>query len=500
MTLSAGLPATRFDYTAPLPAVADLGAIHLVGIGGAGMSGIARMLHDRGLHITGSDSRDSPGLRDLQAQGIGARVGHDAANLANVQTLVVSSAIREDNPELAGARGAGVRVLHRSQALAALAADSPCRIAIAGANGKTTTSSMLAVVTTLAGRDPSYAVGGDPVQLTANAHLGRGDEFVIEADESDGSFIGYHPHVALVTSVQPDHLDFYGTPAAVEAAYAAFVGTIAPGGLLVACVDDPGARRLAKSAASAGVRVVGYGTSIDAQIRLSKLRATGLGAGASVHVDGEQYSLRLAVPGEHNLLNAAGVLAIAVSSIGWTEDPASRRSPQRIQQWLDLLSRFRGVRRRFERIGDVDGVSIVDDYAHNPAKVRAAVATGRGAVPAAGRLVVVFQPHLYSRTRDFAVEFGEALAPADVVVVADVYAAREDPLPGITGGLVAEAVRAVRAGARVEFVPDVPSLVPKLVELVRSGDLVLTVGAGDITAIGPALLDALEARAAVGAP
>ena len=494
MTLSSGLPPTRFDYAAPVPPIAALGAVHLIGIGGAGMSAIARMLLARGLLVTGSDSRESASVDALTRDGIGIRIGQDAANVTGVQTVVVSSAIREDNPELAAARAAGLRVMHRSQALAALAAYSPVRIAIAGANGKTTTSSMLAVVLTLAGRDPSYAVGGDPVQLDANARAGTGEEFVIEADESDGSFVGYHPQVALVTSVQPDHLDFYGTAEAVEAGYRAFVDTLDPGGLLVACLDDPGARRLADLARSQGRRVVGYGFSADAQVRLSDARLGGLGAEATIEVDDAAYPMRLSVPGEHNLLNAAGVLAVALFAVVASEPHGAGRSPERVIGWLDLLSRFSGVRRRFERVGEAVGVVVVDDYAHNPAKVRAAVATGRGAVEAGGRLVVVFQPHLYSRTRDFAAEFGAALAPADVVVVTDVYAAREDPLPGVTGALVADAVRGVRAGVHVEFVPDLGDVVPALTGLVAPGDLVLTVGAGDITSIGPALLLALGAR------
>ena len=280
----------------------------------------------------------------------------------------------------------------------------------------------------------------------------------------------------------------------MEAGYRAFVDTLDPGGLLVACLDDPGARRLADLARGLGRRVVGYGFSADAQVRLSDARLGGLGAEATIEVDDAAYPMRLSVPGEHNLLNAAGVLAVALFAVVASEPHGAGRSPERVIGWLDLLSRFSGVRRRFERVGEAVGVVVVDDYAHNPAKVRAAVATGRGAVEAEGRLVVVFQPHLYSRTRDFAAEFGAALAAADVVVVTDVYAAREDPLPGVTGALVADAVRGVRAGVQVEFVPALGDVVPALTGLVAPGDLVLTVGAGDITSIGPALLLALGAR------
>lgn len=490
------LPRTRFDYTAAPRPVAELGAVHLVGIGGAGMSGIARMLHARGIPVTGSDGRDSATLAALRDEGIDVRVGHDAAAIAGVDTLVISSAIREDNPEVTAARAAGRPVLHRSQALAALAQGSARRIAVAGANGKTTTSSMLAVVLTLAGRDPSYAVGGDPVQLAANARLGCGQVFVIEADESDGSFVGYRPQVALLTSVQPDHLDFWGTEQGVAEGYRAFVDSITPGGVLVACFDDPGARELAGYAASRGVQVVGYGESADAEVRLADLRPAGLGARAGVFVDGAAYELELVVPGEHNLLNAAGVLAIALYGLSSAGASGADRTPEAVRTWLDLLSRFRGVRRRFERVGEVGGVTVVDDYAHNPAKVRAAVATGRAAVGPAGRLVVLFQPHLYSRTRDFAADFGAALASADVVLVADVYAAREDPLPGVTGALVADAVRATGSLAKVEFVAGADRVLPALRAAVRSGDVVLTVGAGDVTTVGPALLAALAADGA----
>ena len=485
-------PTPRFDYQAIVPPVDELGAVHLVGIGGAGMSGIARMLHARGVPVTGSDSRPGPAVAALAADAIPVRVGHDGAHVAAADTVVVSSAIREDNLELAEARARGLRVLHRSQALAALARDARCRIAVAGANGKTTTSPMLAVVATLAGADPSYAVGGDPVQLSANAHLGAGDAFVIEADESDGSFVVYHPHVAIVTSVQPDHLDYYGTVAAVEAGYRAFVDTIEPGGVLIACVDDPGARRLADYAATRGLTVLGYGTSSDAQVRLSDIMLTGLGARARVHCGDAAYPMALAVPGEHNLLNAAGVLAAAIHGLGRDDSLSGGARSADAPFWLDLLSRFRGVRRRFERVGEAAGITVVDDYAHNPAKVRAAVATGLAAVPGGGRLVVLFQPHLYSRTRDFATEFGAALAPADVVIVADVYAAREDPIPAVSGALVADATRAARAGAHVRFVAERGELVPTLMGLLRRGDLVLTIGAGDVTLLGPELIAALE--------
>ncbi len=448
------------------------------------------MLRARGCRVSGSDARDSSTVRGLVAEGFDIRLDHDARRVDGVDTLVVSSAIRDDNPELMAARAARLTVVHRSQALAAIAASASCRIAVAGANGKTTTASMLAVLASEAGWEPSYAVGGDPVQLPSNAALGTGEVFVIEADESDGSFVGYRPHVAVVTSVQPDHLDFYGSVEAVESGYRALVDTIEPGGVLVVCLDDPGARRLAEAAQAAGVSMRGYGTSADAHVRLTDLDASGLHTRATVHLGDTAYPLRLSVLGEHNLFNAVGALSAALAAAEATGigDPAA---PTTVATYLDLLSRFTGVRRRFERMGEARGVTVVDDYAHNPAKVRAAVETGRRAVLAPGRLLVAFQPHLYSRTKDFAVEFGQALAAADVVLVTDVYAAREDPLPGVTGALVAQAVRDCRAEPEVHYVPELTEVVPTLRRLARPGDLVLTVGAGDITTCGPALLDRL---------
>ncbi len=486
--LPVGLPDTRWDLGAPLPSLDELGRVHVLATGGAGMSGVALLLLQAGVRVSGCDGRDSEVLQALRHRGATISVGHDPRHLDDVDTVVVSSAIRETNAELAAARDRGRRVLHRSQALATVASPAGCRIAVAGANGKTTTAAMLAVAISFLGWDPSFALGGDPVQLRRNAGLGLGDEFVIEADESDGSFVCYRPRVAVVTSVQPDHLDFFGTPAAVEAAYRAFVLTIEPGGLLVACADDPGAAALADWAEGRGVSVRRYGTGARCDVRLVDLDVRGMEPSATALVGGAAYPLRLRVPGRHNLLNAAG--ALAALSFGTPWDDATE-SAERTQAWVQLLGRFEGVRRRFERIGTEREIRVVDDYAHNPAKVAAVVATGR-AVAGEGRLVVVFQPHLYSRTRDFAAEFGAALADADLIVLTDIYGAREDPLPGVTSELVVDAIRASRPTAEVLLVPALDDLPDLLAELAQPGDLVITVGAGDITTVGPQLVARLE--------
>ncbi|MFV0460259.1 MAG: UDP-N-acetylmuramate--L-alanine ligase [Actinomycetales bacterium] len=482
----------RFDLSALVPPASDLGPTHFLGIGGIGMSGIARIMVRRGLAVSGSDARDSPIMARLRELGADARPGFDVSRLDGVQTVVASSAIREGNPELAGARQRGLRVLHRSQALQALMADR-VGVCVAGTNGKTTTTSMLTVLAREAGLDPSFAIGGELVGAETNAEDGTGRVFIAEADESDASFLVYTPTVSVVTNVQPDHLDFYGTADRVVAAFEAFADRLVDDGregTLVACLDDPGSAALAQRCRDAGRRVIGYGTHPDAEVRVDDVE---LAAGVSFTLHdricvtqdrdatgGGSQRIRLAVPGRHNALNAAAAYA-AARALG--VEPAAATAG---------LEAFRGSRRRFEFRGEAGGVRVFDDYAHNPAKVAAAVATGRQAA-GQGRLIVAFQPHLYSRTRDFAVEFGIGLAGADEILVLDVYAAREDPLPGVSGALVAEAVPADRptgAGA-ARFVSERASVAAELVRLASPGDLVLTIGAGDVTTIAGDVLAGL---------
>jgi UDP-N-acetylmuramate--alanine ligase len=472
-------PSTRFDFSADVPEATTLGRVHFIAIGGAGMSGVARVMLARGIPVTGSDAKDSLVLRALAVEGADVHVGHDAALVDDVDTVVISSAIRESNVELAAARARGLRVLHRSQALASLMQDRR-RVAVAGANGKTTTTSMLTVALQACGADPSFAVGGELAKHGTNAHHGTGEVFVAEADESDGSFLVYRPEVAIVTNVQPDHLDFYGSFEAVQDAYVRFARTVAAGGLLVTCADDEGSRALAEVARAEGVRVLSYGFHADSDVRLAEPAGSGLTSSAELHQAGAPVRrLQIGIPGRHNLLNATAAFLAGTAGLG--HDPA---------QLLAGLAGFTGTRRRFEPKGEADGVRVVDDYAHNPGKVAAVVETGvEQASP--GRLVVVFQPHLYSRTRDFAGDLAAALSPADVVVVMDVYAAREDPVPGVSGALVAD-----RVGGRAEthYVPSWSQAAPTVAGLVRPGDLVLTVGAGDVTLVGPELLRLLAER------
>jgi len=480
----------RVDLGAPVPAWDELGAVHLIAVGGAGMSAVARLLLARGVPVSGSDSADSPVLARLRAAGARVHVGHHPDHLEGVDTIVVSSAVREDNVELAAARAAGLRVLHRSQALAALMRGRR-GVAVAGANGKTTTTSMLAVALVEAGADPSFAGGGEVPQLGSNAAIGSGEAFVVEADESDGTFLVYRPEVAVVTNVQPDHLDFYGTAEAVAAAYDEFAGTVTEGGLVVACWDDPGSRALADHVRARGRRVVTYGAAEGADLRVVSSEPEGLGTRSVLERDGRRHELVLAVPGEHNVANACAALLAATEGLGAEAEPVLRG-----------LAAFTGARRRFELRGEVGGVTVVDDYAHNPAKVAAVVRTAAGIVERAGegRVRVVFQPHLYSRTRDFAQDFAAALAPADHVVLLDVYGAREEPMEGVTSELVGAPLRDLPGERRVEVGLDRAAAVASLVAAAHPGDLLLTVGAGDVTALAPEVVAGLAARTGGGTP
>ncbi|MBD8079192.1 UDP-N-acetylmuramate--L-alanine ligase [Cellulosimicrobium arenosum] len=476
------------ERTGEVPGLAELGVVHLVGVGGAGMSVVARLLVAHGVVVQGSDATGSTTLDELAASGVRTWVGHDAAHVAGADTVVVSSAVRETNPELAAARSAGLRVLHRSQALAALMAAGRS-VAVAGAHGKTTTSAMVATVLRSAGVDPSFAIGGTVVTedgVVPGGHLGAGDVLVAEADESDGSFLAYAPDVAVVTNIEPDHLDHYGTRAAFEQAFVDFAERVVPGGALVACADDPGSRELAAARRAAGAHVVTYGTADDADLVLRDVDPAPVDALGGVRatlvgrVDGLDVGpleLRLRVPGHHNALNATAAVVTAVL-LGVAPERA-----------VAGAATFCGTGRRFEARGEAGGVRVIDDYAHHPTEIRALLAAARTVV-GAGRLVVLFQPHLYSRTRTFATEFADALGAAETVVVTGVYAAREDPEPGVGARTIVD-LMAPGAGIAVE---DRVQAAHRVADAARPGDVVLTVGAGDVTELGPLVLERLAAR------
>ncbi|MCM0617075.1 UDP-N-acetylmuramate--L-alanine ligase [Paenarthrobacter sp. TYUT067] len=454
--------------TTSIARLESLGRVHFIGIGGVGMSAVARIMVARGIPVSGSDVKDLPVMRDLAVAGARIAVGYDAGNLGDAQTVVAGSAIRDDNPELVAARQTGLPVLHRSEALAATMAGHRV-VTVAGTHGKSTTTSMVAVLLKEAGLDPSFAIGANVPALGVNAAHGESDIFVAEADESDGSFLNYRPLIAVVTNVEADHLDHYGTPEAVFASFDEFAALLPANGVLLACADDAGALALAERTASKGItRVLTYGTSSAADVRLHD----GGPGDVSVALGGAVHSLELKVPGRHNALNAAAAFAVAVE-LGVEPGAAAA-----------ALGLFTGASRRFEFKGQGRGVRVYDDYAHHPTEVRAALSAARS-VAAGKKVHVLFQPHLFSRTREFATEFAAALDMADTALILDIYPAREDPIPGVTSTLITDHLvngRLVSAGEAVDAVVDAAS----------DGDVVLTVGAGDVTAYGPAIVAALD--------
>jgi UDP-N-acetylmuramate--alanine ligase len=469
--------------------VPELGRVHFVGIGGAGMSGIARIMLARGVAVSGSDSAPSAQLDELATLGATVHVGHAAANLGDADTVVMSSAIRPDNPELAAARQRGLRVLHRAGALASVMLGRT-GVAVAGTHGKTTTTSMITTVLRRAGADPAYVIGGVLAQTGQGADDGTGKVFVAEADESDGSFLMLAPAAAVVTGIEADHLDNYASLAQIEAAFLSFARRITAGGLLVTCADDPGSSELARRLGQAGVgpRVITYGTAADADYRVTDIRPRGMSTsltvasmpGSRAHAAGP-VKLTIAVPGRHNALNAVAAFALT-AELGYP-----------VPDIAAGLAAYAGARRRLELKGEADGVRVVDSYAHHPTELAADLAAARD-IADGGRVIALFQPHLYSRTRIFAAEFGTALGQADEVVVLDIYAAREDPEPGVTGALVSGAV----PDGAAQFLPDRASAPAAVAGLAKPGDVVLTMGAGDVTALGPLILTALRERGAAG--
>nr|VTP00200.1 UDP-N-acetylmuramate--L-alanine ligase [Mycobacterium riyadhense] len=480
----------------------DLRRVHMVGIGGAGMSGIARILLDRGGLVSGSDAKESCGVHALRARGALIRIGHDASSLdllpGGVTSVITTrAAIPKTNPELVEARRRGIPVVLRPVVLAKLMAGRTT-LMVTGTHGKTTTTSMLIVALQHCGRDPSFAVGGELGEAGTNAHHGSGDCFVAEADESDGSLLEYTPNVAVVTNIESDHLDFYGSADAYIGVFDSFVERLAPGGALVVCTDDPGAAALARRTADLGIRVLRYGAAPSQggeplAATLVSWEQQGIEAVAQIELAGEPRPrvMRLSVPGRHMALNALGALLAAIE-IGAPADEV-----------LDGLAGFEGVRRRFELVGSAGSVRVFDDYAHHPTEISATLAAVRTVLEQSrttpsGRSLVVFQPHLYSRTKAFASEFGQALDAADQVFVLDVYGAREQPLAGVSGASVAEHV-----SVPVRYVADVSAVAEQVAAAAGPGDVIVTMGAGDVTLLGPEIVTALRVRAnrsALGRP
>lgn len=485
MNLSISLPD---PLTPPFPArenLASMGHVHFIGIGGAGMSAIARLMLQAGMTVSGSDRSESEAVDTLRELGATVHVPQAAENIKGANTIVVSTAIKADNPEYAAAVEAGLPIIHRSAALAATMRDSHA-IAVAGTHGKTTTSSMISVALDGLGLNPSFAVGSVIAGFDTNAHLGADGEnswFVAEADESDGSFVRYRPRVAVITNVEPDHIDFYETAERVYEAFNRFVASMEPDGVLVTCADDAGAADLAQRARAAGVAVVTYGESETADVRISGTTSEGIVCSSHLewNIDvpalksAGEAQLSLRVPGVHNQLNAAAAFISGLIAGG---EPTAT---------LEALSRFAGTDRRFTLRGEVEGIKVFDDYAHHPTEVARALEAGR-TVAAGHNLYVLFQPHLFSRTKEFAHEFAESLSKADRAYVMDIYPARELPMEGVTSHLITD------AGFSEVHYSSAEDAVAQIAAQAQPGDVAMTIGAGNVTEFGPQIVAALTKR------
>ncbi len=462
------------------PTAEQLGRVHLIGIGGVGMSGLARLLLSRGIPTTGSELREWPTLAGLRALGGVIHDRHTAENLDGVDTVVYSTAIPEDHVEMLEARRRGLRVLHRSEALAAAMVGRQ-GIAVAGTQGKTTTTSMTTLVLQHCGVDPSFVIGGEISEAGSNAHHGSGDYFVIEADESDRSFLRYLPHAAIVTNVRADHLNTYGDMTGLQEGFAEFCRNIAPGGFLVACADDEGSRELAERMSKEGRTVLTYGEAPDADLRLIDLTSARSGVRYRAELAGRDLGeVRLPYPGRHMGLNSAAALLTAVQ-LGLPVDKV-----------VEALAAFPGVRRRFEHKGTADGVRVYDEYAYHPISMTAALSTLRE-VTGDGRLIVVFQPLRLYRTRELQTEIAAALALADEAIVMEVFGPGETREPGEGGRALHEAVGL--PDEHKVFVPSWSEVPAEVLSRSRPGDLVVTMGAPPVSMMGEELLAALLDRA-----
>ena len=447
--------------------------MHFIGIGGAGMSAIAKVLVERGIPVSGSDLKRSRAATALEAMGATVHIGHDASNIQGAGVVVASSAIRDSNPELAAARSAGIEVLSRGEALASLLSDRRS-IVVAGTHGKTTTTSMIVSVLRTAGLDPTYLVGGGLNDSGTNARSGTGELAVAEADESDGSFLLLQPGVSVVTNVEEDHMDHWASLEELRGAFRSFLQATDRTGTIVVPAGDAA---LLEDARAVGAAVITFGPDGEVSsgdIGLERGRSSFALRHAEVEVD-----VTLQVPGAHNVSNALAAAA-ACMAVGVSPDAVATG-----------LARYTGVERRFHVKGQIEGVTIIDDYAHHPTEVKATLAAARSG--GWERVVAVFQPHRYSRTAAFASAFGAAFGDADRVILTDVYGAGEEPVPGVSGKLISDAVCAALPGRPVAYLPHHDELVAYLRSALRSGDALLTMGAGDVTALGDELLQRLGA-------
>jgi UDP-N-acetylmuramate--alanine ligase len=465
--MTAYVPPAGSIPTLPVPTLEGVTSVHLIGVGGAGMRNLARLFLARGIAVTGSDMKESKGLGELRSLGADVWVGHDGTRIGSPSAVVISSAIGPRNPELVEARDAGIQVWARQQALAAFAAGHTA-IAVAGTHGKTTTTSMVAVVLEQAGLDPSYLIGGDLNESGSGARSGSGELFAFEADESDGSFLLARPSIGVITNVEVDHVDFYpGGRDEIEAAFAVFADRCER---VVACGDDEGATRVLAGSSVSAV-TYGVGSGADARVTVSALGPEGA-RGTLALPGGRVIPLALRIDGVHNLLNAAASVLVAVE-LGVAPDVAA-----------EALGAFSGVHRRFEFRGRARGADFFDDYGHTPTEMAVTLATARRRRPV--RLIALVQPHRFSRVQALWRELGASVAEADLILVTDVYGAAQDPIPGVTGQLVVDGVLQAAPGKDVVYVPHRQEVLEHLDHDVRPGDLIVTMGCGDVWMLGDA--------------
>ncbi len=478
-----GAALVRSAATDVVPRLADLGRVHIMGIAGAGTSGLARILLERGVSVSGCEARDSLGVAALRALGASVLIGHSVDHLADADTFVYTTAINPNHEEFAAARASGMPVLRRAAALAAGLEDRRA-IAIAGTHGKTTTTSLLTVGAQACGVDPSFAIGGNLYETGRNAHLGTGDLAIIEADESDGSFLLLRPAAAVVTNVEADHLENHGDLEGIFRAFEQFVDRVDKDGLVLVCSDDPGAARIGRYARESQRRVRTYGTTDDADVRITSIDEQPDGVAFEVTgLPGGPRQVRVAsLVGRHMALNATAALALA-AELDLDVDTVA-------DSWVA----FAGVHRRFESHGEGGGVRVYDDYAHHPTEIRASLQAARAAVGSGGRLVAVFQPGTYSRTQTFAREFADAMALADIAVVMDIFPAREEPIPGVTGATISDLID-LPVG-QVVYEPRFAAVPDRVAALARPGDVVVTMGIGNVYLLCDDIRDACAERAA----
>ena len=447
--------------------------LHFIGIGGAGMSGLARIALTHGAQVSGSDEKDSSVLAALSALGATVFPSHNAEHVQGADLVIYSNAISQSNSELVEAEKLNIPIYTRAQALALLMSESTS-IAVAGTHGKTTTSSMLTVALQACGADPSFAIGGTISASGSNAHRGTGQYFVAEADESDGSFIEYKPFGAIVTNVEHDHVDYFATPADVTAAFEEFAQTISPEGFLVYCADDPGSLALGRSAT--GVIAISYGENAESDLHIDQVELGAKGSRARALWKGKSIGhLELNVPGRHNIDNAAAALAVGLH-LGL---PTAGL--------LAGLASFAGTGRRFELKGTVHGIRVIDDYGHHPTEIRVTLDAARR-YAGDGRLLVIFQPHRYSRTQAFMSEFASSLSLADDVTLLEIYAASEKPIAGVSSEVIAQSI------TNGKYIPNFVEATDALIEMAKPGDVIMTLGAGDVSSLGPIIVDGLTKR------